>query len=122
MVFDRFALLDFLYDLDAFIEVYSSYLIYVLFIPFIYLFVSCYFCFCVLILLFYCLLLFLFLLLLVADDLNSFFCSLSGSSLYFILLSAISTLLFMLLVFINTLLFICFQYFIVISVLIRFID
>ena len=49
-------------DLNALIEVYSSYLIYVLFILFIYLFASCYICFCLFMLLIYCLLLMLLLL------------------------------------------------------------
>ena len=85
--------------LDALIEMYSSYLIHVLFV---------YLCFCLLILL---------ILLFVVDDVgvaywffNSFDCSCPGSSMYFTFLSVISTLLFMLPLFIKTLLFICYHY------------
>ena len=68
-------------DLDAFIEVYSSYLLYVLFILFIYLFVLCYVYFCLLIIL---VLLFVFVDVVVAYSFfNSFHCSCSGSSMYF---------------------------------------
>ena len=68
-------------DLDALIEVYSSCLIYVGFILFIYLFVLCYLCFCLLILL---LLLFVLVDVAVAYSFfNSFHCGCSGSSMYF---------------------------------------
>ena len=69
-------------DLDALIEVYSSYLLYVLFILFIYLFALCYICFCLLILL---ILLFVVVDVVVASSFfNSFYCSSSGFSMYFI--------------------------------------
>ena len=90
----------FLCDLDALIEVCSSYLMYVLFILFIYLFVLCYLCFCLLILL-----ILLFVVVDVAYSFfNSFHCSCSGSSNYFTFLSVVRTLLFMLPLFIRTLL------------------
>ena len=93
----------FLRDLDAFIEMY---LIYVLFILLIYLFLW-YLCLYLLILLFY----YLLLLLLLTHIFNLFGWSCSGSSIDFILLSVIITLLFMLPVFIRTILFICCHYF-----------
>ena len=80
--------------LDTLIEVYSSYLIYVLFILFIYLFALCYICFCLLILL---ILLFVVVDIVVSYSFfNSFHCSCSGFSMYFIFLLVISTLLFIL--------------------------
>ena len=90
-------------DLDALIEVYSSYLTYVLFILFIYLFVLCYLCFCLLV--------FLILLFVVVDFVvaYSFFNLFHCSWLWFIyvfyfffFVSVIRTLLFMLPLFIRT--------------------
>ena len=69
----------FLYDLEALIVFYSSYLIHVLFILFIYLFALCYHCFCLFILL-----ILLFVKVVVACSfLHSFRSSCSGSSMYF---------------------------------------
>ena len=84
----------FLNDLDALIEVYSSYLIYILFILFIYLFALCYICFCLLILL---ILLFVVVdVVVVYSFFNSFYCICFGFSIYFTILSVVGTLLFML--------------------------
>ena len=68
---------------------------------------------------FCCLLLWL---LLLTHLFNSFRSSFSGSFICFILLSVISIFMFMLPVFISTLLFICYYYFIVICVLIHFVN
>ena len=84
----------FLNDLDALIEVYSSYLIYILFILFIYLFALCYIYFCLLILL---ILLFVVVdVVVVYSFFNSSYCSCFGFSIYFTFLSLVGTLLFML--------------------------
>ena len=103
-------------DLDALIEVYSSYLIYVLFILFIYLFALCYICFYLLVL--------LILLFVVVDVVvvylffNSFYCSCSGFSMHFTFSSIISTLLFILPLSIRTLQSICYHYFVFIFVVV----
>ena len=68
---------------------------------------------------FCCLLLWL---LLLTHLFNSFRSSFSGSFICFILLPVISIFMFMLPVFISTLLFICYYYFIVICVLIHFVN